>query len=539
MREFFTITDHTDNEYRNILDSALDSVLVIHGSKYVYVNKQGAKLLGYDSPDEIIGKTMLEHIHPDDQKIARERAEARQRGEKVSSLYRITLVRKDGSTFPAEVNVSLIEYKGNSCSLCYARDITDRIKQEDRLEVLHRFTARMASALDLDEVDRITYNALGQVLGLSRGSLGFVNGDVLTHEYRWNMNMTEVFSMPLNGPGITVRAVNHAKTVLVEDIREDSDYFKGGEGEAATLSELAVPFFINDKVVGVINIENKDVDAFSSNDVKIVEILAVHIGIAVERMLVRAEQKETQIEILALLDQLQQLNNELERSNQDLESYTYVVSHDLKAPLRTIKSFSDFILEDSIEQLSLDSKEYLNRIMNAATHMDDLITDLLTLSRVGRKYTALEHVNLNEVVDDIEKDIYAILDEKGAVLQKDDLPVVEGQATWIKQLFLNLITNGLKFNESRQPIIRIGVTEKEDGYQFSVVDNGIGIASEYFDKIFNLFERLHTKEQYEGTGAGLAICKKIVEGFGGRIWVESEVGVGTSFYFTYPKMMVS
>ncbi|MBT4424860.1 GAF domain-containing protein [Candidatus Bathyarchaeota archaeon] len=478
---------------------------------------------------------MLEHIHPDDQKIAQERAEARQRGETVASLYQVTLVRKDGSTFPAEVNVTLIDFQGTACSLCYARDITDRVKQENRLEVLHRFTAQMASASDLDEVDRITYNALVRVLGLSRGSLGLVNGEVLTHEYRWNMKRTEVFSMPLDGPGITVRAVNSKKTVLIKDIREDKDYYQGGEDEESTLSELVVPFFVEDNVEGVINVENKEVNAFSANDVIIVEILAVHIGIAVERMRIRTEQKETQKRIFELLDQLQQLNEELERSNQDLESYTYVVSHDLKAPLRTIKSFGGFILEDDIEQLSLDSKEYLNRILNAATHMDELITDLLTLSRVGRKDTELGKVNLNEIVESIENDIIAILKEKNAVILKDDLPVIEGQATWLKQLFLNLITNGLKFNESPQPTIRIRVEQSEEIYQFIVNDNGIGISSEYFEKIFDLFERLHSNDQYEGTGAGLSICKRIVEGFGGRIWVESEAGVGSSFYFTIPK----
>ncbi|MBT5642227.1 hypothetical protein HOJ44_03835 [Candidatus Bathyarchaeota archaeon] len=167
--------------------------------------------------------------------------------------------------------------------------------------------------------------------------------------------------------------------------------------------------------------------------------------------------------------------------------------------------------------------------------MDELITDLLTLSRVGRKDTELGKVNLNEIVESIENDIIAILKEKNAVILKDDLPVIEGQATWLKQLFLNLITNGLKFNESPQPTIRIRVEQSEEIYQFIVNDNGIGISSEYFEKIFDLFERLHSNDQYEGTGAGLSICKRIVEGFGGRIWVESEAGVGSSFYFTIPK----
>ncbi len=250
------------------------------------------------------------------------------------------------------------------------------------------------------------------------------------------------------------------------------------------------------------------------------------------------EQKEQQEKIIELLDQMQVLNKELERSNTDLENYTYVVSHDLKAPLRSIRSFGSFIMEDNSDQLNVEGKEYMDRIINAATHMDDLIGDLLLLSRVGRKFTEVEKIDVNELIDSIGEDIYATIQERNAVIVRDELPLVVGQKTWVRQLFMNLITNGLKFNKSEHPTITINVDETNDFYTFSINDNGIGISPEYHSKIFDLFERLHTKTEYEGTGAGLTICKKIVENLGGRLWVESDVGEGSTFYFTYPRKEV-
>ncbi len=144
-------------------------------------------------------------------------------------------------------------------------------------------------------------------------------------------------------------------------------------------------------------------------------------------------------------------------------------------------------------------------------------------------------MDLNEVLEGIKLDLYSIIEEKGAELIFDDLPTVVTQKTWIRQLFRNLISNGLKFNEADTPSIHVSSEENADEYVFSVADNGIGISPEYHEKIFQLFERLHTTSEYEGTGAGLSICKKVVEGFGGRIWVESEHGTGSTFYFSFPK----
>ena len=232
---------------------------------------------------------------------------------------------------------------------------------------------------------------------------------------------------------------------------------------------------------------------------------------------------------------LQEKNRLLNQSNDDLQNYTYVVSHDLKAPLRSIQSFSTFLLEDYSNKIDETGQDYLRRIVKAATNMNELIGDLLILSRVGRKFTEVEKIDLNNLLEEIVSDLCPTIKKRNAKVIFQSLPTVNTQRIWIKQLFMNLIDNGLKFNKSATPRIEVQCKIEPEHYLFSVRDNGIGIDKQYHGKLFNLFERLHTQEEFEGTGAGLAICKRIVENFGGTIWVESELGKGSTFYFKIPK----
>ena len=234
-------------------------------------------------------------------------------------------------------------------------------------------------------------------------------------------------------------------------------------------------------------------------------------------------------------EDLQRSLEELERSNRELDDYTYVVSHDLRSPLRTITAFGGFLLEDYQDKLDEGGQEYLRRIINAAKRMDRLAEDLLVLSRVGRKDMELDVVELNKLMEIIKLDFELQMKERGAEILVGELPKVRTQRVWMRQLLTNLVGNGLKFNRSSKPRVEVGCEEREHDYLFSVRDNGIGIEERFQERIFKIFQRLHTQEEYPGTGAGLAICKKIVETFGGKIWVESRPGKGSTFYFTYPK----
>jgi PAS domain S-box-containing protein len=234
-------------------------------------------------------------------------------------------------------------------------------------------------------------------------------------------------------------------------------------------------------------------------------------------------------------EELTRINLELDRSNKELDDYTFGVSHDLKAPLRTIDTFSSFLLDDYSDALDDTGKEYLIRMRAATQRMKILIETLLAMSRVGRKFNKFEFVNLNKLIGEIEKDYQILMLEKDGKIILSELPTIETQRIWIKQVFSNLISNGLKYNNSKSPKIWIKYEENEDTHLFSVKDNGIGIEKRHEEKIFNLFQRLHTQEEYPGSGAGLTICKKIVESLGGKIWFESEIDKGTTFFFTLLK----
>ncbi|MBK4730406.1 PAS domain S-box protein [Oxynema sp. CENA135] len=225
---------------------------------------------------------------------------------------------------------------------------------------------------------------------------------------------------------------------------------------------------------------------------------------------------------------------DLERSNQELEQFAYVASHDLREPLRKIKSYTELLAQRYSDRFDDRAQKYMDYITDGATRMQGLIQDLLIYSRVGRGELTLAPTDLNAVVCRTLKDLSHAIEETQAELAISSLPTVAVNAIQIGQLFQNLIANALKFRGDRTPKIEIKATCGDGHWMFSVRDNGIGMDPEYSDRIFIIFQRLHSQQEYPGTGIGLAICKKIVERHGGRIWVESKLGEGTSFYFTIP-----
>jgi signal transduction histidine kinase len=227
---------------------------------------------------------------------------------------------------------------------------------------------------------------------------------------------------------------------------------------------------------------------------------------------------------------------ELERKMQELDAFTYSVSHDLKEPLRTLEAFSQFLLEDYSETVDERGREYLQKLAGASARMKRQIEDLLALARLSRRAEAPGRVSLQRVVEAVVDGLRLVIEERGAVVQiEDGLPDVLADETRVEQIVGNLVGNALKFNESDRPQVRIGAraVDGETATLF-VQDNGIGIDPAYHDRIFGVFQRLHQRDVYPGTGAGLAIVKRAVESLGGRVWVESSPGAGAAFLFTLP-----
>jgi two-component system CheB/CheR fusion protein len=260
------------------------------------------------------------------------------------------------------------------------------------------------------------------------------------------------------------------------------------------------------------------------------------ILLAIEDVTERRRLIEDITEHKRLEQALRESEQSLQQRVAELDAFTYSVSHDLKEPLRAIEAFSRFLLEDYRDRLDEQGREYLAKLATASVRMQRLIEDLLALSRVSRQLSAPFPVDLRRLVKETVQAMRPTIDAKGAtVTVEDGLPDVLANPPRMEQLFANLIGNALKFNKSNQPLVKVGMRGVEDGMTtLYVQDNGIGIDPQYHERIFGIFQRLHHREDYEGTGAGLAIVKRVVEGLGGRIWVESEVDAGATFFFTLP-----
>ncbi|MBG0859968.1 MAG: PAS domain S-box protein [Bacteroidales bacterium] len=229
------------------------------------------------------------------------------------------------------------------------------------------------------------------------------------------------------------------------------------------------------------------------------------------------------------------LNEELLRSNKELEQFAYVASHDLQEPLRMVSSFTQLLAARYKDKLDRDAQEFISFAVDGAARMQELINDLLDYSRIETRGKKFSKVDVNVILEQVLNNLRLIIQEKDARIRIDEVPVIVADDGQMVQLFQNLIVNGLKFCKHRAPRIHISVKEEEDRYVFSVKDNGIGIESQYFNRIFQIFQRLHPKDQYGGTGIGLAICKRIIDRHGGKIWVESKPGKGSVFHFTVIK----
>ena len=233
-------------------------------------------------------------------------------------------------------------------------------------------------------------------------------------------------------------------------------------------------------------------------------------------------------------EERRKFTEELERSNVDLQQFAYVASHDLQEPLHMISSYLQLIERRYKDKLDADANDFIQFAVEGASRLQALITGLLEFARVRTQGKPFEKVNVENVIEAICKDLHASIAESGTLIEYDALPVINADRLQIYGVFLNLIQNAAKFRSADiTPHIYITAEAAPGGSTFCVKDNGIGIKAQYFERIFTIFQRLHSREEYPGTGIGLSICKRIVERHGGRMWVESDLGRGSLFYYSW------
>ena len=297
---------------------------------------------------------------------------------------------------------------------------------------------------------------------------------------------------------------------------------------AGLRSFLSVPLMYKDEPVGVLHFSSRTPNAYEGPDAGMAELIGAQIAGAIENSHLHAETLEWD-------RKLQQQASDLERSNADLEQFAYIASHDLQEPLRVIAGYVSLLEDRYADKLDDDARDFIGFATDAAHRMRALINDLLEYSRVGTHGNPFERMDCNRALSEAMADLEVSINETDTRITSDALPEVIGDPIQIAHLLENLIANAIKFKQDDSPPrIHVSCGRAEDGWRISVADNGIGIRPRYQERIFGMFKRAHKRSKYPGTGIGLALCLKIVERHRGQIWVESEVGRGSTFHFTIP-----
>jgi signal transduction histidine kinase len=331
------------------------------------------------------------------------------------------------------------------------------------------------------------------------------------------------------GRGPTGTAIRTGQPGLCRNMQTDPGFapWRAEAIKRGFASSLVLPLLTEGRAFGALTIYSRQPDGFSDAEVKLLSDLAADMAYGITALRMRAAKTRAD-------DALRQSTEDLQRSNRDLEQFAYVASHDLQEPLRAVGGYVKLLQHRFPDKLDAKARGYVEGAFEGAMRMERLITDLLAFSRVGTRGGEFAPADLEAVLGQALRNLEASIQSAQATVTHDALPTLCVDATQMMQLLQNLIGNALKFHGESPPQIHVGAQRVEGRWVFSVRDNGIGIEPQYYERIFQVFQRLHTRKAYPGTGIGLAICKKIVERHGGHMWVESQPGHGSTFYFSIP-----
>jgi PAS domain S-box-containing protein len=528
---------------RDLIDALLNSMpdhiyFKDRDSHFIRINKSMATLFKLQSPDEALGKSdsdffTAEHAQrafADEQDIMRTGRPLVGREERETW--------PDGSvTWVSTTKQCLKDKAGTTVgTFGISRDITPRKRAENRLAAQYQVARILAESTEFKAAAPRILEEICQCLGWSVGAVWEVNQaarllrcvelwhapSISLPEFAANSRQT-TFAVGIGLPG---RVWKSGEPAWIPDVVADTNFPRAPIDIKEKLhGAFGFPLRAGNEVLGVIEFFSRRIEQPDEELLQMVTTLGNQIGQFIERK--RMEQ--------ALASKAE----ELERSNRELEQFAYVASHDLQEPLRMISSYTQLLERRYKDKLDADAHEFISFAVDGAARMQSLINDLLAYSRVGTRAKEFKPTDCAEVLRRALKNLEVAIEESEAKITHTDLPTVTGDITQLTQLFQNLIGNDIKFRGNKPAAVHVSAQLEGDGtvqhWQFAVRDEGIGIDPQYFERIFVIFQRLHGREDYPGTGIGLAVCKKIVERHGGHIWVESESGQGSTFHFTIPK----
>jgi PAS domain S-box-containing protein len=490
----------SEERYRRTFELAGSGVAHIGlDRKFIRVNRRLCEILGYPA-QELIGMTGRQISHPEDLDVINKERARMERGEIDHVRVEKRYLRKDGST--VWISFSMVVEHDAAGKPTYEIAIFDDISERKRAEAAvlesearFRSLTQLSSDWYWEQDENFGLKFMSRRMGERTG----LEASAYIGRKRWDqpaLNLTDADW-----------AAHRAQLERHEPFRDFEMERPNPAGGTRWISVSGEPVFDSRGRFAGYRGVGSDITA----------------------------RKRAEAELRKAHDELAKKAEELQRSNAELEQFAYVASHDLQEPLRMVSSYTQLLGRRYGDKFDGDAKEFMHYIVDGAARMKQLIEDLLAYSRVGTKGKEFKPLSVEAALQRAITNLRAAIEESGAAITWDPLPTVEGDEMQLAQVFQNLMGNALKFRGARPPRIHVGATQDNGAWQLTVADNGIGIEPQYFERIFMLFQRLHTMGEYPGTGIGLAICKKVVERHGGRIWVSSTPGEGSQFHFTLAK----
>ena len=521
------LLDEKTTQLKGIFENINDAYIVmdIYGN-VLKINDNATDLFGYN---DIKNLNVSSFIYPEDHTYVRNSfKELIKKGN--FSNFRSRVLTKSNEVKWVHINASVVYDKDNKVIAIQGiiRDIT--VEREKRLivDMTNDIVKSILGKEDIYEIAWQISNSIANYLSNNDCVVYLVDYKTNTLEQiaAYNNKATsdkkiiDKIRIPI-GHGIVGHVAKTGVSEIIKDTSKDKRYFSDDE---VRLSEITVPIISEDKVIAIIDAEHRDKNYFTKEHRKTIENIANLVAIQLKSAINIRERNKVESKNAELL-------NKLEKSNSELEEYAHIVSHDLKSPLRSLAALTYWIKIDNLEKFDATSLQNFDDIDITLSTMDNLISDVLKYSSLDTIGIENQEIDFNILVKELIQVLYVPQHISINILSK--LPTFYGDKTKFQQLFQNLISNAIKFNDKEKGIINIDVEDHKTFYKFSVLDNGIGVKQKHFDKIFKIFQSL--KKSKDSSGIGLSIVKKIVNIYKGEVWLESELNKGTTFYFTIKK----